>query len=150
LRKAEFKKKPRRWRLMWSTELLMRKSSRRHRVLEKNVSGSDTYLVYELHSLLRWKLALTSKYPGKKPQLVAKWNQVKSQDTIISVIPWTQEEEDKLQRLKKTKEITIKYTSLGRCNTSLLNQLLANMWNMKQEDFSKVKEEIAAIDQQNT
>jgi hypothetical protein len=60
-------------------------------------------------------LGIFYKYPGKKPELLAKWN---FDPPKLIYIPLSQEEEDELQKLKE-KVTSVEYYQLGRNNKVL-------------------------------
>ncbi len=91
-------------------------------VLQKNKRINDL-IVKELDILLLWYKIPKIKWCDKKKKL-EKWNEVKDRKPPFFA-PWTDEDEDKLDKLKK-KEIKFDDTALGR---------LVNVW--KREHYHR-------------
>jgi hypothetical protein len=47
-------------------------------VLQKRGNNTNCYLLAGFKLFLRWKPVLANTYPGKKSELLTKWNQVKN------------------------------------------------------------------------
>ncbi len=91
-------------------------------MLQKNKSFNDL-IVKELDILLLWYKMPKIEWGDKKKKL-EKWNEVKDRKPPFFA-PWTDEDEDKLDQLKK-KEIKFDDTALGR---------LVNVW--KREHYHR-------------